>query len=72
MSSPGLDLLLRVIAKQLAESRCEQCQKPLGGSRIAIRESTPDQVAVEVACPACNHILLLGIKPETDGVARLA
>lgn len=71
MTAPGVDLLLRVITPQLAEQPCDFCRQPLAGSRIALREAKADRVVVEVTCSNCDGVVLLEVKPEADGVARI-
>ena len=71
MSSRGLELLLRVITRELGTEQCERCGNPLADSRIALRESKPDHVIVEVLCSSCDRTLLLQVKPEADGFARV-
>lgn len=71
MNPPGLDLLLRLIKLQLEARPCERCGEPLNGTRIKLRESKAEQVVVEAVCPACDQALLLQVRPEADGVARV-
>jgi RNase P subunit RPR2 len=71
MRSPGVDLLLRVVADQLGRQQCEGCGSPLAGGRFALREQTAQRIVVEVACPTCNRKPLLFIQPDVDGVAQI-
>lgn len=71
MTSPGVDLLLRVVADQLGRHSCEGCRSQLAGGRFALREQAAQRIVVEVACPTCNRIALLFIEPEVDGIAQI-
>lgn len=71
--SPGLELLLRLVAGQLGSGRCEHCQGSLSGSTVALREHDLRQVVVEVTCRSCGEAMLLRVEPEADdGVARVS
>lgn len=72
MSSTGVDLLLRVVAGQLADERCLGCRRLLSDPRLTVREQRVDSIAVDVACRNCGQALVLEVKPEPDGgVARV-
>ena len=72
MSSSALDLLTRVIAEQLRTKDCPRCGSTLAGARIAVRDSRGEEVVFEAGCGACDRILVLQVKPEADGVVRIA
>ena len=71
MNPTAVDLLVRVVAKELAEQRCERCSNSLADARIAVRDVKSDQVVVEAKCRACEHAVPLQIRPDADGVARI-
>lgn len=71
MNATGVDLLLRVVAVQIAAQPCEECREVLAGSAVAVRETAADQVVVEVVCRNCAHKLVMQVRPEGDGVERV-
>jgi hypothetical protein len=72
MSSPGMELLVRLVAQQLEARSCTRCGRSLAGSQITLREHDAAQVVIEVGCRACDEPLLLRVEPEADdGVARV-
>lgn len=72
MSSPGIELLLRVVSDRVRPMRCPGCDERLGDSDLTLRESQPERVVVEIACAHCDQVTLLEVKPEIDGIARIA
>ena len=72
MSSPAIDLLMRVIAEQLRAENCPRCGSTLAGAPIAVRDSNGDEVVFEAGCRACDRIFVLQVKPGADGVVRIA
>lgn len=72
MSSPGIELLIRLVAQQLEARSCTRCGRSLSNSRITLREHDAGQVVIEASCRACDEPLLLKVEPEADdGVARV-
>lgn len=72
MSSPGIELLLRVVSDRVRPMRCPSCDEQFGDSLVTLREGQPQRVVVEIACVHCRKVTLLEVKPEIDGVARIA
>lgn len=69
---PGLELLLRLVGRQLAATPCPACGASLAGSAIAARAGEPAQIAIEVVCRSCDERLLLGAVPDAgDGAASI-
>lgn len=71
MNASAVDLLVRVLAQELAGQRCERCSARLADARLAVRDLNTDQFVVEAKCRACEHTVLLEIKPDAGGVARI-
>ncbi len=72
MTSPGIELLVRLVAEQLAAMRCEGCNELLSNPRVRPREHGADQVTFEVVCRACDRLMLLSVEPEAgEGVVSI-
>jgi len=69
-ASPGVELLLRLVADELRTSSCAGCGGSLIRSRVALRDQDPGQVVIEVVCRSCDEPLLLRVEPEAEsGIA---
>jgi hypothetical protein len=67
MTSPALDLLLRVAGERLAAERCGRCGGALDPARLRVHAQRPDAVVVEVACAECEHTALVRLAPDAAG-----
>jgi hypothetical protein len=71
MSSPGLELLVRLVVEELGGRQCARCAGSLSGSRVMIREHGAEKVVIEVRCRACDEALVLKVEPSGEGVAGI-
>ena len=62
--SPGLRLLLRLVAEEAATKQCQRCGGPLSNSRITLQEHDLERAVVVVACRACDEKVLVRVEPE--------
>jgi hypothetical protein len=62
--SPGLKLLLRMVAEQAATRRCQRCGGALSNSRITLQEHDVQWVVIAVACRACDETVVVRVEPE--------
>lgn len=70
MTSPGIELLLRVVRAQLERARCRGCGAALSDSPMALVERRDEAVVVELTCRSCKEKVRLELRPESDaGVA---
>ena len=70
MTSPAIELLLRVVEARLEGVRCRGCGGALAGSPMAVRAQRREAIVVELSCRACDESTLLQVTPESDaGVA---
>ena len=72
MTSPALDLLLRVVREQLSSETCQACGSSLVDSGLAMRERGAEDVIIEVVCKRCAHVAHLRISPGShEGIAHV-
>lgn len=64
--SPGLRLLLRLVAEEAATRQCQSCGGLLSNSRITLQEQDLDRAVIAVACRACDEKVLVRVEPESD------
>lgn len=62
--SPGLRLLLRLVAEEAATRQCQSCGGPLSNSRITLQEHDLQKAVIAVACRACEERVLVRVEPE--------
>lgn len=62
--SPGLTLLLRLVAEEAATKQCQRCGGPLSNSRITLQEHDLERAVIAVACRACDEKVLVRVEPE--------
>jgi len=64
--SPGLRLLLRLVAEQAATRQCQGCGGALSNSRITLREHDLQGAAIAIVCRACDETVVVRVEPEAS------
>ena len=64
--TPGLELVLRLVAAEAETMSCRGCEEPLSNSTVTLREHDLQRVVVEVRCRSCGNAVLLGVAPEAE------
>lgn len=64
--TPGLELVLRLVAAEAETMSCRGCDEPLSNPAITLREHDLQHVVVEVRCRSCGDALVLGVEPEAE------
>lgn len=62
--SPGLELLLRLVADEAATRHCEGCGGALSNSQITLHARNLQQMVIAVACRTCDQRVLVRVEPE--------
>jgi len=62
--SPGLGLLLRLVAEEAATRQCQSCGGPLSNARITLQEHDLQRAVIAVACCACDEKVIVRVEPE--------
>ena len=64
--TPGLELVLRLVAAEAETMSCRTCEEPLSHPAITLREHDLQRMVVEVRCRSCGNAMLLGVEPEAE------
>jgi hypothetical protein len=62
--SPGLRLLLRLVAEQAATKQCQRCGGALSNSRITLQEHDLQGAVIGIACRACDETVVVRVEPD--------
>ena len=62
--SPGLELLLRLVADEAATRQCQSCGGTLSDSQITLQARDLQQVVIALACRTCDQKVLVRVEPE--------
>jgi RNase P subunit RPR2 len=64
--TPGLELVLRLVAAEAETMSCRGCEEPLSNPAITLREHDLQHVVVEVRCRSCGDAFALRVEPEAE------
>jgi hypothetical protein len=62
--SPGLELLLRLVAAEAASRQCQSCGGTLSDSQITLQARDLQQVVIALVCRTCDQQVLVRVEPE--------
>ena len=62
--SPGLELLLRLVAEEAASRQCQSCGGTLSDSQIMLQARDLQQVVIALVCRTCDQKVLVRVEPE--------
>lgn len=62
--SPGLKLLLRLVAQQAATRQCQRCGGAMSNSRITLQDHDLQGAVIAIACRACDETVIVRVEPE--------